>query len=399
MQNIIPPGKLNLLILTGFVIILGIVYTTLNVQLFITSSLITLTFVYTFFLYLKKLNLNALSSLDNILIASVVLVFVNVTISGFGNFNYYKKAIMYISTLMLMVCSIKYHINKKTVFFVELINFLIAVIYLLTYKQGFNDFEGEVLLTLNFSNPNLAGMFLLNTLLYIIIPVSIIHKSTKFSTLILLLVIIVPLFLSLNGLLVLTGCRSVLIAIAVFLGLTLFDFLFADKFRLKKWMMSFIAAAPFIFVFIYIVFASSITFDVSFGLENAGKTALTRMKIWLPIVSDFFHYLPFGDYYGISNGTGFSQLHNTHLDIFASYGIIPLILYVVLLSKVLWQSYRNATSRFQRVSLYAFIACIVVGTFEASFVAGSGGLFILTNGFVLLANSQINENFTGKLRL
>lgn len=60
----------------------------------------------------------------------------------------------------------------------------------------------------------------------------------------------------------------------------------------------------------------------------------------------------------------------------------------------------QANSRFQRISLYAFVSCMVSCMFEASLVAGSAGMFLLTVGFLILANSNIHyENPTSKLCL
>lgn len=389
MSNLIPSDRLNWVNAGGFILVLGIVYTIVKEQSILTSNLITLTFIYTLYLYMKELLRNNIpSSYNKILIFSIVLVFLNVTISGIGGFNYYKKAIMYIATLMLMIYSSSVRITQKTVICAIAVNMLICILYLMTYQQGFNIFEGEVLLTLNFSNPNQTGMFVLNSLLYILLPIAALQKPLKKFQTAILTVLISPLFILVNGILTLTGCRSALLSLILFGALIIMDFIFGTRVRFKKWMMVFIAVFPFLFVFIYISYASLLSVDVSFGMESAGKSATTRMHIWKPLIEDWGHYFVYGDYYGISGGTGMSQQHNTHLDIFTSYGVVPLILYMSLVSKVLWQTYINATTRFQRASLYAFIACMVIGTFEASFVAGSGGLFILTNGFLLLANSR-----------
>lgn len=394
MQNLILSSKLNWVNVGGFILVLGIVYTIVKEQSILTSNLITFTFIYTLYLYMKELFRNNIpSSYNKILIFSIVLVFLNVTISGMGDFNYYKKAIMYIATLMLMIYSSSVRITQKTVACAIVVNMLVCILYLMTYQQGFNMFEGEVLLTLNFSNPNQTGMFVVNSLFYILLPLAALKKSLKKFQIAILLALIIPLFLSVNGILTLTGCRSAILSLMLFGALTIMDFILGTRVRFKKWMMAFIAVFPFLFVFIYISYASLLNVDVSFGIENAGKSATTRMHIWKPLIDDFGHYLVCGDYYGISGGTGMSQQHNTHLDIYTSYGIVPLILYMSLMSKILWKTYINATTRFQRASLYAFIACMVVGTFEASFVAGSGGLFILTNGFLLLANSRVDEDF------
>lgn len=388
------PGKLNWLHAIGFILVLGIIYTTVNELPSLTSNLITVSFLYTLFLYVKEWASQSVSY-KRLLIASIFLVFLNVSYRWIGDFNYYKKAIMYVTSLMLMICSCNVHVSVKTVIFAIATNVLIGILYLTTYQQGFNVFEGELLLTLNFSNPNKAGMFVLNTMLYLLLPFTTLHKPVRGLPTILLFILLVPLCVSINGILSLTGCRSAIMALIVFIGLVSLDFLFGKRMKLKKWMMALIAIAPFIFVFFYVNYASTVTFDVSFGIEDTGKTAMTRMKVWSPVVNDFLHYFAFGDYYRISNGTGMSQMHNTHLDVYASYGMLPLIIYIILLVKVLWQSYEYATTRFQRASIYAYIACMVIGTFEASSVSGSGGLFILTNGLILLANSKTNESPAG----
>lgn len=394
MQSTNKTGKLNWLNAFGFILVFGIVYTTVKELPSLTSNLITVTFLYSLFLYIKAWSSQSVTY-KRLLIASIFLVFINVSFRGIGDFNYYKKAVMYVTSLMLLIYSCNVHVCLKTVIFAIATNVLIGILYLTTYRQGFNVFEGELLLTLNFSNPNMAGLFVLNTLLYLLLPFTALHKPIRWLPTILLFVLLVPLCASINGILSLTGCRSAIMALIVFVGLVSIDYLFGQRMKLKKWMIALVAIAPFVFVFFYVNHASAVSFDVSFGVEDTGKTAMTRMKVWSPVVNDFLHYFAFGDYYRISNGTGMSQMHNTHLDVYASYGMLPLIIYIILLVKVLWQSYEYATTRFQRASIYAYIACMVIGTFEASSVSGSGGLFILTNGLILLANSKTNESPAG----
>ena len=393
-------SKLDKFDTIGFILVLLIVYSIVNEITFMASLLISCSFIFTTILYVWKLINNRIDkSLNILMLFNIVIVFINITISGFGGFGYYKKAIMYVSTLLLLVHSCNARVSIKTACYLIITNIIIALLYLLSYKQGFDVYDGEYLLTLNFSNPNQAGMYICTTLLYILLPVASIISLYKRFKVLMVLVFLFPLCISLYNILMFTGCRSAMMAVYFFIFLCIYDYLRGGKKWMKKWMMTLISVLPFIFVFIYIMFASYVTIDVSFGIENAGKSAMTRQSIWEPIVNDFFHYFLFGDYHGISNGTGLSQMHNTHLDVYSSYGIIALIIYILLLRHVLWQTYVNTSSRFQRLSLYAFIASMVVGTFEASYVSGSGGLFILTNGYILLANSNVNEGLTGKLRL
>lgn len=209
-----------------------------------------------------------------------------------------------------------------------------------------------------------------------------------------MLAILIPIFLKVAQLLVLTGCRSSYMSLALFAFLVIVDYLFRGKIKIKKWMALSISIVPFVFVFIYLAYASNLSADVAMGVEDAGKSSTTRIPIWKPIIDNFWHYFIIGDYYGISNGTGMSQMHNTHLDVYASYGILPLILYVRIIYLVICQSVRNSCSRFQRISVYAFIACMVSCMFEASLVAGSAGMFFLTIGFLAFANSPMQKAYS-----
>lgn len=391
MQN-----KINTGIIISFLIALGIVYNIMNDTSFISSTLISISFVYVFFMFIRQLAYKKINQeYLRLLCFSFVFVFFNVTLSGVGGFDYYKKAIMYSATITWMICCVNYRLSKKTVSVILFINLFINLLYLLFYQQGFSVYEGQVLLTLNFANPNQTGMFILNSLLYTGIMITagndLVEKKIHYF---IMLAILIPIFLKVAQLLVLTGCRSSYMSLALFAFLVIVDYLFRGKIKIKKWMALSISIVPFVFVFIYLAYASNLSADVAMGVEDAGKSSTTRIPIWKPIIDNFWHYFIIGDYYGISNGTGMSQMHNTHLDVYASYGILPLILYVRIIYLVICQSVRNSCSRFQRISVYAFIACMVSCMFEASLVAGSAGMFFLTIGFLAFANSPMQKAYS-----
>lgn len=394
MQRIIANRKLDKVVVFGFLIAFGIIYNTMKGLLSMSSMLISLSFIYVFSVFANKVSHGLIKrTYINILFFSCVLVFLNTTLSGVGGFDYYKKAIMYMATIVWIICCVSAAISKKTVVVVLVINLFINGLYLLFYQQGFSIYEGEFLLTLNFPNPNQTGMFILNSILYICIPIvagrELVGKKWNYIT---MLCILIPLFVAVFQLLIMTGCRSSFMSLALFFILVILDYISKGHFKLKKWMSLVIAIMPFVFVFVYLSYVSDFSADVSMGVENVGKSSTTRVPIWKPIVADFWHYFMIGDYYGISNGTGMSQLHNTHLDVYASYGFIPLVLYITILYKVICRSMKHVETRFHRVSLYAFIACMVSCMFEASLVAGSAGLFLLTVGFLMLANSDLEVN-------
>lgn len=401
MQKIKQNQKVDFEILLSFLITCGIVYFTMIKQASLISALISMSFIYVFVEYAKKCLYKGIGKVFIYLIAiSVFFVFLNVTISGIGGGGYYKKAIMYIATLVWMTCCIHSKINTKTVIWIILLNFLINIIYIIFYRQGFTVFEGQTLLSMNFLNPNQAGMFIQNSLLYMCVFMTAGQDlgMNKYYYII-SLIILIPLFLFVSYLMYLTGCRSSIMSLLAFLVLVCADYFIKNGFRLKRWMLFIIAIFPFLFAIIYINYITLFDFDVSMGMEDAGKSSTTRVSVWAPVIDNISYYLVYGDYYGISNGTGISQLHNTHVDVLASYGLIPFILFIIILYKTLRKSMSNANCRFQRISLFAFISCMISCTFEASLVAGSGGLFLLTLGFLLLANFKKDnyENSTSKL--
>ena len=81
-------------------------------------------------------------------------------------------------------------------------------------------------------------------------------------------------------------------------------------------------------------------------------------------------------------------MHNTHLDVWASYGIIPFVLFVYLLYIIVRGVSDVCLNNLQRFSVFAFMACFVSGIFEASLVGGGSGIYILSCGFLLLAKSN-----------
>lgn len=372
----------------------GIVFFTLNKIPTFVSLLISLSFILVFLVFLNKIRKNEISkTLFMVFYLSLLIVLLSVTISGGTGFNYYKKAIMYLATLAWMIVCIYTCLSKKNCKVILFVNVIVNFLYPLFYRQGFSVFEGQFLLTLNFLNPNQAGMFLLNSLLYL--GIYILTGRFLFSGKIshsFSLLVLVPLFFFNLQLLIMTGCRSSYMGLGVFIILVLLDYITKGHFVIKKWMSLFISIIPFIFVFVYLSCVDTFDADVSMGINNSGKDSQTRVPIWKPIIDNFFHYIGWGDYYGISDGTGMSQLHNTHLDIYASYGIFPLILYIILLYKTICICMNNCSSRFQRFSLYAFVSNMVLCVFEASLVSGSGGLFLLTLGFLTLSNCNVYES-------
>ncbi|MGM9794700.1 MAG: O-antigen ligase family protein [Candidatus Aphodosoma sp.] len=353
----------------------------------IVSNVITASFLYVAFaIFVRRHKLNKQWLI--IATACSIIAFLNVTLSMFGSVDDYKKAIMFSVSMFWLVYVACNHINKRTVDVLLLINALVSIVYIYTYNTGgFALYEDVVLLTLNFPNPNQTGMFLLSSAMMLTLPV---FSEKEMGYNVIIRVVSIVLVVVLLSLLFLTGCRSAYGAYAAFLILTLLEFIPRFKFRLKKWQIWLWSLSPLLFAILYVQLIGSIDFDTSFGMESSGKDNTTRLSVWNSSFNTFWDWALLGAYSSVESIVKFSHVHNTHLDVWMSYGVVPFILFLFLLYKVTWVSYEQANTRFQQMSLYAFMACFIQGFFEASLMSGSAGLFLLSFGFLLISNANFN---------
>ena len=363
----------------GFILVFFIVLFMTQENTSMVSLCITGTFLYVAMgLVLKWKSLN--KKLLGLAIICSFLSLINVCISSFGDFDYYKKFIMYsVSILWIVYCGCV-TIQKQTLLIINLVNVLIAVIYIYAYRTGFDTFEGEVLLTMGFPNPNQTGMFLFNTILYITLIIILYdNKVVRFVSLIGLFFLLFLLYL--------TGCRSAFGGYVFFILLCL-----GTKFKLsffyKKWFYVLWSVAPLVFLLFYMRFSSALDLDLSFGMESMGKSSSTRLSVWTDALSMLGDNFLLGDYSNVEKIIKYSHAHNTHLEVWISYGFVPLLLFIVILYKSVWKIRKHITTPFQYYALFAFLSCFVNGFFEATLISGSAGLFLLSFGFLLLANQR-----------
>ena len=126
-------------------------------------------------------------------------------------------------------------------------------------------------------------------------------------------------------------------------------------------------------------------------LVGEGKDLDSRVSIWGPALERLWNSPLTGAYYEISHGTGSSQMHNSHLDIATSYGILPLVLVCVLLARYLHQNGRVYTEKNKYSNVLGFACAIMLGLGEAAIFSGGLGIYILVGTFLLLANQEKPE--------
>ena len=137
---------------------------------------------------------------------------------------------MFSCFMLLLYANTKYVLTLRQTNQIILINILISLLYLIFYRQGYSFYEGKMLLTLKFNNPNETGMFILNSLLYTTIPLFT-YRQLCIKKIFLPILLLIIFFLS--YVMFLTGCRSSFLSYAVFVFLVFLDFAFFKYFKVK----------------------------------------------------------------------------------------------------------------------------------------------------------------------
>ena len=360
----------------------------------LVSILFSLTFIFVLILWLKNIISN-FNNIDLLAIIIIVFCFISVSINLFAsnsgfNLSYFKKVTIFSFTIMYFSTAIKISINCKNIQKLLKIMFIgisVACIYLYyTRNNEMYIFNGRIsnYLCFNFNNPNetsifLASLFLLGVDLFFLEKVRFIK--------ILDLILLVFLIYFVNE----TRSRNALFTLILFLVLLIYILLKKKHIKFSNFSLLFGSLWPMIFCIFYMLSIKKLK-SLLYFLISEGKTVDSRYYVWKYAFNNFKSSPIFGAYNQISNGTGTSQMFNTHLDILASYGIIVFI----LTSYFFYQIVKNVNSRSHdiksKIFLLSFIAVLILGMCEAALVSGGLSIHILVGDFLIIAcNVLTNE--------
>lgn len=314
---------------------------------------------------------------------SLVCVFLNgILEDAYINFDYMKKWMMFSSTIIFFSIVCKRTYNSS--FLGVLVKFLTIFLSIMTifqfYLGGLSNYlwKGRLTnyLTMNFENPNKTALFFMPLCLMCII-VFCTDKRKELRVVSLLCSVFLCFFIFQ------TQSRTCMMSLSVFFFLVIF-------FKIKKpltisFLSSFfITVVPLFYALFYVFLVRfpyvAIFFDFA---EKEGKSLYSRENIWLEAFEHIENSPFVGAYYQISGGTGISQLHNTHVDILASYGLISFICFVVFMMLLL----RKIKFEFDLQYLYfsAFVALLCCGFGEAALYSGGMGLYIIFGYFLFMS--------------
>ncbi len=296
------------------------------------------------------------------------------------NFEYIKTWLMFMITISLYFWVSVVNVTKKMIKRFFTAGVLVALLFVVTYLAGkaYNSSNPYVIYA-NFglTNTNLAGIYLLNIFLCIIIFVDFLDRKRLRTV-----------FYCLSGILFyfiyLTQSRACLIAAVACLLLKLFGF---KKYNSK---MTFIVVLfPLIFVIVYMWMIDTNIIEIFEFAAGTGKKLDSRVSIWTRLINTIRHNVLFGNYRQ-EHGNG----HNIYLSVLASYGTIVFTILIVFLNSIVNKIGISINEKYQYMALCAFYAVIISGSFEAALFTGSQGMYVFSGGFLMVAK-YVNKKSEG----
>lgn len=351
------------------------------------------TFFVTLFLWLSGCA-KSLDKQDALAFLIVYLAFVNVLVNALLSgaavtFSYFKKYIMFSCTVLFFAVSRKFSIGKREYRFLKGLYTAIVLFWIVMYifrKNKMYILYGFVTkyLTFGMTNPNFTAMFLCCIAVFLTIIAT--DSSKKHTKLCYFLLVGVTVYF-----IICTKARNALLAIILFAVLFLITARKKRQIRMPDWLLFVWSVLPIIFAGLYLLLIDNIeNFGLFSFLVEEGKELSSRVRIWTEAMTAFVDSPIFGAYCQVSEGSGLSQLHNTHVDVLASYGAVVLVLVCLFLYNLFREMRDGADTRRKRVSLIGFMSVLMLGLGEAALFSGGLAVFLHFGVFILL--NKMNEN-------
>lgn len=363
----------------------GIAITTIYELADITSLLFYCSFVITavcMWLCLKKPVTKYTRNTLIFLIYLILFGLISVVQGGIG-FAYLKKFIIYITTLCSFYVVLKIQPNRRTVNLLLGSNVVMSILYIIRSRA--DGAYVQEMLWLFFSNPNFAGMWLFMSMSLLVATLFFVKK--RFWQIILLALAGQLAYLCFQ-----TDSRNILLAIG-YMVLLCVVCLISKVPQFKKWMLFAADLYPLLFAlaYMYLVANDLVSEGINEALVSEGKPITSRFAIW----EEAFTYIGqrplLGAYSIVQGGSGSFQLHNTHIDMWAAYGTVGFVLFLIYIYRILKEANDSCNTKGAMVALAGFICMTLMGSAEASLYSTGMGMYIFISSFLLLSN-YLNQN-------
>ena len=366
-----------------FLLLAGIVLFTISQKSNIVSVLFYATFIFLLLIVVRQFLSEYLNMVHMVVILCLTIALIHVSITAPAlSFPYFKKYIMFSCTMLLFVYIYKMDVPKWLVEFILKVNVVIAVLYPIGYYLlNARTMEADSL-TLNFSNPNLTGMYLLHSALYCVLALQY-FKNIIFK--LAMVVLLAQIYMFMDA----TRSRASLLAFWGFIAITVISYFWGGKITVTPLVSFLMLIMPLVAVFGYLYLCDvGVLYEKetdAFFEVSDGKSMMSRRRIWEAGMSWFRAHPIVGSYGYIGGKSGVSQMHNTHLDVLVSYGTVPFVLFITALNQCVNRVLKNISYSYQKIALFAFYAVLISGTFEAALVSGGVGLYMLSGGFLIIS--------------
>lgn len=355
-----------------------------------TSLLFYISFFVSMTVFLVSLHKNPMDIFQKrtvlCLVCIIIFGFISIA-SGQINFVYIKKYLIYITALCTFYAAVATKAEEKTIRLLQTEVFVISVLFIYRSFAPGAYIVGR--LWLFFSNPNFAGMWIMTLAILNLFNVIIFQK-----------IIAKLLALAVTGYMLylcyMTNARNIWLSLALFLTF-LGYILVRRKPKLSKLVIFCVVSFPLLFAFIYLIKMENGGFSEQLTdmVVSEGKSISSRYAIWMEAL-EYFKLRPiFGAYSIAQGGSGAFQLHNTHIDILAAYGLVGIILFLRYTYGIYVIAVRNSTE--QTLMIMAGFAATVffMGSGEASLFSSGMGLYIFCAAFLLLRDYNFSSDYRG----
>lgn len=317
-----------------------------------------------------------------ILFLMLALVLFNVAINsknGFG-FTYLTKAIIFCATMIFVFISSIDILNKKTKEWICVVYCGLSIFYIIFYFLfGGNEIIVANSVSMGFNNPNEAGMWLMTCSFWLVLLFDTVKKKRQKA--LIFICILLLLYMSYS-----TGSRNVLLAFILMICIKVF---YKSK---KRKMLPVILLLPIIYAIVYLFLVKTNLINYFIFLSSAGKPVTSRVEIWNFALNSIQGVKFFtGNYYGISSGTGMSQMHNMLIDVLASYGIFVFVLFIIYFIKMIKGTCCDNKRKGFNIGTVCFLGAWFMGFNEAGFITGSLGIYIVSCFFLTIGFSNIEK--------
>ena len=362
----------------------------------ITSIAFAVSFIVVFSLWCLHMRKAKVLDILSIFIIALSLLGVVITCTSFS-VNYFYNWLMFASVFLYFSICIKIKLKKSTIKSLFIINFCVGLICLLAYvlrqdSAFYYTNTGVKYLSFGFYNPNALASFLAVSTFIGMLYFSI--YKVKFGTLLKFCYILIFSFLLFQ-----TRSRTSLLVVLCFVVASA---LFARRkhyYLPKSNIFKIIVAVfPMLFAVIYMLVIDVINKNnfLSF-LVSEGKGIDSRQYVWNYAFELFGKSPLFGSYGHLINDAEFSQMHNSHINILVSYGVVVFALVIVFLYIVLKYSIAKSRGTKKALAAWAFIVCLMLGSGESILFSGGLSFYLLVGQFLLICNSGMGNE--GELSL